>query len=261
MVMRGITVFDCRVSSFSALNPLWRFSVAHLRKFAFSIAILFGPTLFLAMPAKATIVTENLYLYSSGAETQTQVGTVTVADGFTQIFLGNSNTAHWPALLFTVSLNSGYSLKTYNSTFFYSFLNFPSFSPSVPTIYTNPVTTNLITHNGYPFNNVGGISGNTMYESVGNQLGASLSNFSFYVGIANNAPGITLANLQNNTDGFDFTGVVNWTSNGVNHGNVDVVGSVGSVPEPSTWAMMIVGFAGFGLFAYRRKSKPALRLA
>lgn len=30
------------------------------------------------------------------------------------------------------------------------------------------------------------------------------------------------------------------------------------VPEPSTWAMLILGFAGIGFMAYRRKSKPAL---
>jgi hypothetical protein len=30
------------------------------------------------------------------------------------------------------------------------------------------------------------------------------------------------------------------------------------VPEPSTWAMMILGFAGLGFMAYRRKSKLAL---
>jgi hypothetical protein len=32
----------------------------------------------------------------------------------------------------------------------------------------------------------------------------------------------------------------------------------GAVPEPSTWAMMILGFAGVGFMSYRRKSKPAL---
>jgi hypothetical protein len=36
---------------------------------------------------------------------------------------------------------------------------------------------------------------------------------------------------------------------------------VAAVPEPSTWAMMIVGFAGLGFMAYRRKSKPALMAA
>jgi hypothetical protein len=32
---------------------------------------------------------------------------------------------------------------------------------------------------------------------------------------------------------------------------------VGAVPEPSTWAMMLLGFAGIGFVSYRRKSKPA----
>jgi hypothetical protein len=34
-----------------------------------------------------------------------------------------------------------------------------------------------------------------------------------------------------------------------------------AVPEPSTWAMMLLGFAGIGFIAYRRKSKPALTAA
>jgi hypothetical protein len=33
------------------------------------------------------------------------------------------------------------------------------------------------------------------------------------------------------------------------------------VPEPSTLAMMLLGFAGIGFMAYRRKSKPALMAA
>jgi CHRD domain/PEP-CTERM motif len=36
---------------------------------------------------------------------------------------------------------------------------------------------------------------------------------------------------------------------------------VAAVPEPSTWAMMILGFAGIGFMAFRRKSKPALMAA
>lgn len=35
---------------------------------------------------------------------------------------------------------------------------------------------------------------------------------------------------------------------------------VAAVPEPSTWAMMVLGFAGVGFLAYRRKSSPAFRL-
>ena len=34
-----------------------------------------------------------------------------------------------------------------------------------------------------------------------------------------------------------------------------------AVPEPGTWFMMIIGFAGLGFMAYRRKSEPALLAA
>jgi hypothetical protein len=35
---------------------------------------------------------------------------------------------------------------------------------------------------------------------------------------------------------------------------VNVVGTASAVPEPSTWAMMIVGFLGIGVMAYRRRA-------
>lgn len=34
----------------------------------------------------------------------------------------------------------------------------------------------------------------------------------------------------------------------------DTSGTIGAVPEPSTWAMMILGFSGVGFMAYRRRS-------
>ncbi|MEH2515780.1 choice-of-anchor C domain-containing protein [Bradyrhizobium sp. AZCC 1610] len=37
--------------------------------------------------------------------------------------------------------------------------------------------------------------------------------------------------------------------------------SITAIPEPSTWAMMILGFLGVGFVAYRRKSEAALRVA
>jgi hypothetical protein len=37
--------------------------------------------------------------------------------------------------------------------------------------------------------------------------------------------------------------------------------NISPVPEPSTWATMIVGFAAVGFMAYRRKNKPGLRFA
>jgi hypothetical protein len=42
---------------------------------------------------------------------------------------------------------------------------------------------------------------------------------------------------------------------------IDIPGQVAAVPEPATWAMMILGFFGVGFMAYRRKqAEPALRL-
>jgi hypothetical protein len=42
-------------------------------------------------------------------------------------------------------------------------------------------------------------------------------------------------------------------------GNVGAV--LSAVPEPSTWAMMILGFFGVGFMAYRRKGQGQVRLA
>lgn len=36
---------------------------------------------------------------------------------------------------------------------------------------------------------------------------------------------------------------------------------IAAVPEPSTWATILVGFAAIGFMTYRRKSKPALMAA
>ena len=63
--------------------------------------------------------------------------------------------------------------------------------------------------------------------------------------------------------------IVNNTHNGIfggpvpnNHAALYFEGTVSfdtvsPVPEPSTWAMMLLGFAGIGYGVYRRKSKPA----
>jgi outer membrane lipase/esterase len=40
--------------------------------------------------------------------------------------------------------------------------------------------------------------------------------------------------------------------------NYDYTLLQGDVPEPSTWAMVVVGLAGIGCMAYRRRNKPAM---
>jgi hypothetical protein len=60
--------------------------------------------------------------------------------------------------------------------------------------------------------------------------------------------------------GGTFTVNVNGLTVTTQH-DTDIAGTitaVAAVPEPSTWAMMILGFAGLGFMGYRRKSKMAL---
>jgi hypothetical protein len=44
-------------------------------------------------------------------------------------------------------------------------------------------------------------------------------------------------------------------------GTVSATPITAAVPEPSTWAMLLLGFTGIGFLAYRRKSAPALMAA
>lgn len=48
------------------------------------------------------------------------------------------------------------------------------------------------------------------------------------------------------------------TANNWETGSVHSPLPVGSVPEPSTWAMIIIGFAGLGFLAYRRQDRVML---
>ena len=60
---------------------------------------------------------------------------------------------------------------------------------------------------------------------------------------------------------------VNWEGAGAHDvgDSIKVLLSVGNpvaaVPEPATWAMMLIGFAGLGLMTYRRTKKNTTALA
>lgn len=69
-----------------------------------------------------------------------------------------------------------------------------------------------------------------------------------------------------------LTGVIGLDDNGgSNDGDYDDLvvkfevtergGQGPAAPEPATWAMMLLGFAGVGFMAYRRKNRPSFRLA
>ena len=118
--------------------------------------------------------------------------------------------------------------------------------------------------------NLGGGSATTQAVVFSNPLGATFSN------PTNNGTGVCFCGGQ---ETFNFAGVPLIAGNntlvfayaslpGPNHAGFQGVGDEGwgvqdvtisTVPEPSTWAMLILGFCSIGFIAYRKKGP--LRLA
>jgi hypothetical protein len=81
----------------------------------------------------------------------------------------------------------------------------------------------------------------------------------------NNGPASNYSSLA----AFSFTGVegLNTLDFYITDGGppsafaFDITGVTTAVPEASTWMMMVLGFAGVGFLAYRRKQAPNVRLA
>jgi hypothetical protein len=107
------------------------------------------------------------------------------------------------------------------------------------------------------------LSGGWWSNNTGN-AGTGVLSLSAYEGA-----GVTIVNRSDGLGGINF-GVGFASDTDVFNGNVDaftigINGSnttfdfeagpaVGAVPEPSTWAMMILGFAGLGFVAHRRRN-------
>jgi hypothetical protein len=124
--------------------------------------------------------------------------------------------------------------------------------------------------------------GQTATLSTGDQVRVNGNNFTATTsGLSFNFSSNSGGNLLLfNTDGGGFNDVCfndksescsdNRSAVGLTVGNQDIganfisetgtfeFGVASGVPEPSTWAMMILGFTGIGFMAYRRRSKPAL---
>jgi hypothetical protein len=70
--------------------------------------------------------------------------------------------------------------------------------------------------------------------------------------------GITTADFENNSAGF-MAAIDALGPN--NTGEIAGTGSIVSTPEPSTWAMMLIGFAGLAYAGYRKTKGAALSVA
>jgi hypothetical protein len=106
-------------------------------------------------------------------------------------------------------------------------------------------------------------------DFVGFNNFASLNPRSFIVvnGIELSAP-VVPGNADGSFFGFisatPFTEISFIRNPGLTPGNLDAFGmdnvtfATGAVPEPSTWAMMMFGFAGLGFMTYRRRKAAAV---
>ena len=76
-------------------------------------------------------------------------------------------------------------------------------------------------------------------------------------GISHNGPlSVALYGTYKYDPSIDLTGATYVSGDGTVDTRI-----AGGVPEVSTWAMLLLGFAGIGFMAYRQKSKPALMAA
>jgi hypothetical protein len=83
-----------------------------------------------------------------------------------------------------------------------------------------------------------------------------------YGGTAINVLGNTVSGQEANGT-IEFVGTftsLTWTNPQFENWYGFNVGYQSAVPEPGTWAMMILGFVGVGFMAYRRKGQGTLRL-
>jgi hypothetical protein len=166
----------------------------------------------------------------------------------------NSPLATTTALSFTIdgynsldgrnSYEDDFSLKLNGTQIFLGTFNLGggSNSGSQANIYIDPYGASLFN----PTNNGTGIGFNGGKEDLsfnGLPLNSGLNTLTFsYTSLADSTHA-----------GFQGLGDEGWGIENVN---------VSAVPEPATWAMMILGFFGLGLVAYRRKPNgPVFRLA
>lgn len=105
---------------------------------------------------------------------------------------------------------------------------------------------------------MGGLPGSSLSEAVGINDAGQVVGFSVVDGItyATEWSGGSVINLGG-LPGFTLS-----TATDINNAGQMVGESNGSrVPEPSTWAMMLAGFAGLGLAGYRRAKAGRATLA
>ena len=131
--------------------------------------------------------------------------------------------------------------------------------------FTAPITVSFAEAiNFFSFENVSDSSGRaTAFAADGTQLGF-VDFFGFPSQFALEFAGISTVEFttlfQYGVDNFSFTGASAGGGGGGMDGGMGGGGGVGAIPEPSTWAMMLLGFFGVGL-AVRRRERRTLAVS
>jgi hypothetical protein len=227
------------------------------QKFAFFSAIV-GLGMLAAVPAKAAIynLTESCPgcggLATYGTVTVTEVGSnlqfveqlatnvwFNAASATNQILLWSLSPNVAPSLVGAITLQNTIANTTANA----SLTALASGSFTSPPFATNG--NNLSWENAINFS-----------SGTGNVVGSQYNELTFTL------QNLTLANLASLPPEIFAADIWETATGGAGlTGYVAAVGPGPSVPEPSTWAMMILGFMGVGFMAYRRKSQASFRLA
>jgi hypothetical protein len=132
--------------------------------------------------------------------------------------------------------------------------NPPSVTTALSPLATNGNLANTITLN--VFSQAG-----NLLESVSTAVGQTLNQIHGGLGGSGLVFGLTpgeatsLDNLLAHTAGTEVFTVGATFTNASGGPDAIQVAAITGIPELSTWAMMMVGFAGLGLMAYRRKEK------
>jgi len=136
--------------------------------------------------------------------------------------------------------------------------NPPSVTTAASPLLTNANLANTITLNVYDANGTL-IQQHSASAQTLNQIASGLGGSGLVFGLTG-AEQTALDNIISSTPGTErFTLGATFANS---QGGQDAIQAVNlrAVPEPSTWAMMLLGFASVGFVAYRRRTKPLIRL-
>lgn len=139
---------------------------------------------------------------------------------------------------------------------------------SVLTNFNTPYTFTGIEVIGNSIYTDGGFSGNEniyQYDMLGNLVGTLNTNMTGAMGGLAYDPitGTWWVGTSGALDQIDSSGNVLTVLSigGGFHDGLAIGDLTGGVPEPSTWTMMLFGFAGIGYAAFRRRTRPAHSIA